>query len=288
MARIVRQLLDFARRRTGERRDADLVALARHDRRAARAARDAARRRPSSSRAAPRDGARAGSTRPAPAGRHQPGRQRDPGDAARRSRRGPRRAREVAPPPARDVPRGPVQRGHRGRGRRRRHRRRDLPAIFDPFFTTKPSARAPGSGSSVAYGHRRASTAAGSTCDSELGAGSVLPRIRPAAEEPMTDRILDRRRRAARWASCSRSALRGAASRSAVAERRGRALARLDGGAAATWSSPTCSMQGADGLELCERLRRADRPDVPVVVITALRQPRDRGRGDPRRRATTS
>ena len=43
------------------------------------------------------------------------------------------------------------------------------------------------------------------------------------------------------------------------------------------------NMRGMSGLELCERIV-LNRPDVPVVVITAFGQPRDGDRGDPRRR----
>ena len=43
------------------------------------------------------------------------------------------------------------------------------------------------------------------------------------------------------------------------------------------------NMPGMNGLELCERIV-AKRPDVPVIVITALRQPRGGDRRHPRRR----
>src|SRR5206468_7417170 len=41
------------------------------------------------------------------------------------------------------------------------------------------------------------------------------------------------------------------------------------------------NMRGMDGLALCERIV-ASRPDVPVVVITGVRKPRDGDRRDPR------
>ena len=162
-----------------------------------------------------------------------------------------------------------------------------LPHIFEPFFTTKDVGEAPASGSPSPTASC-ASTAAGSTSRAEPGEGSrftIFLRPRPSRRCARRSRERarpDRRRRSRACASCSRP---GCAARGFAVDSRTdptEALAVLPrGGLRRRRHRPQHARHERARAVRAHRREPARRPGHRPH---RLRQPRDGGRGDPRRR----
>ena len=214
---------------------------------------------------------------------------------ARRRRRGPA------------APRAPQPRAQRGAGlRRRRHAARSRSAARAPTARCWSTVRDTGAGidpddRSARSGRRSTPRKQSGTglglafvrdiardhgarlaVDSAPGRGTtftlaLLRRRRHDGDDPDHRRQRDdprrpRARRARRWATLPIVAASGKDGHRARSSRRRADFVITD-----------LKMEGIDGVEVLRAVRELD-PDCPVMIITALRHRRDRGRGDEARR----